>query len=64
MTSDGRKGLCNDVLVERIPCGVHVGGRGGLAQECTTCTGKQTILVLIALHHFLPLLSFTFVNRT
>lgn len=43
MTSDGRKGLCNDVLVERIPCGVHVGGRGGLAQECTTCTGKQTI---------------------
>lgn len=58
MTSDGSKGLCNDVLLlEEFP----VGCAGvGVAQG-----NDLFILVLNSFtSFFLPLLSFTFVNRT
>lgn len=58
MTSDGSEGLCNDVLLlEEFP----VGRAGvGVAQG-----NDLFILVLNSFtSFFLPLLSFTFVNRT
>lgn len=58
MTSDGSEGLCNDVLLlEEFP----VGRAGvGVAQG-----SNLFILVLNSFtSFFLPLLSFTFVNRT
>lgn len=58
MTSDGSEGLCNDVLLlEEFP----VGRAGvGVAQG-----SDLFILVLNSFtSFFLPLLSFTFVNRT
>lgn len=58
MTSDGSEGLCNDVLLlEEFP----VGRAGvGVAQG-----SDLFILVLNSfMSFFLPLLSFTFVNRT
>lgn len=64
MPSDGRKGLCNNVLLlKAFPVVCVLGVGGGLVQECTTyfhlslAQGNNPfILVLIALHHFLPLL--------
>lgn len=55
MVERGSVPMC---YVERIPHGVHVGGRGGWRRSVQLAQGnKPFILVLIALHHFLPLLS-------
>lgn len=58
MTSDGSEGLCNDVLLlEEFPV-----GRAGVG----VAQGSDLFIFVLNsfMSFFLPLLSFTFVNRT